>query len=381
MKKSVSFLMRRRRGLIAPSIPAIANGLTAEFISAAIQPLSLIAEVAPIRTGVGVPAPDNYMAMTGRTGMKIYQAGKNLMRTTAVSESLRGIDFTVNPDGSITAQGTATSSITGAYVFGIVTLPPGTYYANGFSADTDARILVRDQVAGRTWAYINRGADIEFTLTETTTLTVYPDIPNGEVANWTFYPMIRRTGSPKYEPGHGQEISLSWPAAGAIISGAYDVISGILSINGEVTLTGAENVFDFSGENPNGHVFRVWMPTAGFRELSDAELSLYGQYCTHFRQSITQRQWKLQLNEFYPRRQNIWFCTDIAETTAEFKSWLAEQYSAGTPVVVSAPLISPIKVRSLATKLYAVSGLNSFMTEEGSIIAEYKRFVWQEEGL
>ena len=120
--------------------------------------------------------------------------GKNLFQTTMQTTSISGVTATVNNDGSIKITGTPTSLI-GSLVFGKLTLPAGTYKANGFTlgSRTATRLVIAKSDVSVIYATIYGGSDVEFTLTEETELRVYPIIGTSDYQDGeTFYPMIRK---------------------------------------------------------------------------------------------------------------------------------------------------------------------------------------------
>jgi len=126
--------------------------------------------------------------------------GKNLLPVTVESKTVNGVTFTVEKDDSgnitsIKASGTATANISSAIKFASVLLPAGTYKANGLDDGGPApnyRLSVYNQGASQLITNIYQGADNEFTLSEATTVIVYPVIlKDTTVSNVVYKPMIR----------------------------------------------------------------------------------------------------------------------------------------------------------------------------------------------
>lgn len=133
-------------------------------------------------------------------------AGKNLLERTGESKTINGITFTVNDDGSVTANGTATSNANFYYANNAVRnlggcllsgCPDGgtndTYFIEYYDSTASATIKVKSQSEN-------------VVLPETTnghTCRLVISIRNGYTANnLTFYPMIRLATEtdPTYEP-------------------------------------------------------------------------------------------------------------------------------------------------------------------------------------
>ncbi|MBQ1296187.1 MAG: hypothetical protein IIY21_19225 [Clostridiales bacterium] len=119
--------------------------------------------------------------------------GKNLFQTTATTTTMSGVTFTVHNDGHISCSGTANAAISG-FVFGEVTLPAGTYKANGFSLGSKNadRLIFHNVTASAGVAVVYSNNDVEFTLAEESVIRVYPIILNGtNTGSFVYYPMIR----------------------------------------------------------------------------------------------------------------------------------------------------------------------------------------------
>lgn len=73
------------------------------------HPLHVVSHIEPVQEGEGIPRPDNVRTIKGWTGVKLIRGGKNLLKITATTQTVNGVTFTVNPDKSITVNGTPTS--------------------------------------------------------------------------------------------------------------------------------------------------------------------------------------------------------------------------------------------------------------------------------
>jgi hypothetical protein len=51
----------------------------------------------------------------------------------------------------------------------------------------------------------------------------------------------------------------------------------------------------------------------------------------------------LSIGATYHANNTLWIRTNLSSTASEFKSWLAAQYAAGTPVVIYYPLETPVE--------------------------------------
>ena len=131
----------------------------------------------------------------------IYGKGKNLLKIKDEIQTRNGVTFTVNADGSITVNGTATSDI---YIaVGQATLYAGGNYiltGNGSPEYSLGLYVDSSDVTGATW---QRETPAHFSATATGKFSVNIYVATGyTVSNLTFYPMIRLASETDdtYEP-------------------------------------------------------------------------------------------------------------------------------------------------------------------------------------
>jgi len=119
--------------------------------------------------------------------------------------TLNGVTFTVNPFGSITANGTASGLTNMLLMRRGFALPAGTYHLSGCpSGGSDNTYRIDVYAIGSTVALaVDYGSGAQFTLTERTTIDYMRiRVPSGaSLSNKTFYPMIRPASlSPEWVP-------------------------------------------------------------------------------------------------------------------------------------------------------------------------------------
>lgn len=131
---------------------------------------------------------------------------KNLLKNNATSQTISGVTFTVNADGSVTANGTATANITSYFIDRVFSLKAGKYLISGtpnsiFGISGNGVRISNDDFS------INVYGDEDGTLftlnNDTSGLKVEIRIASGTtVSNLTFYPMIRLASDPDdtYQP-------------------------------------------------------------------------------------------------------------------------------------------------------------------------------------
>lgn len=117
---------------------------------------------------------------------------KNLLKNTAVSSTINGVTFTVNDDGSVTVNGTATGDAEkGLCTF--VPTPNETYVfdaVNGETVNWNYACYIKGIDGSESWQAARGG--YKFTPTTNKPITCHIYIKSGTtVENLTFYPMIR----------------------------------------------------------------------------------------------------------------------------------------------------------------------------------------------
>ena len=123
---------------------------------------------------------------------KQHRVRKNLLQNIATSQTINGVTFTVNSDGSIVCNGQASPS-TAVLIYSNFLVPSGTYILtgcpNGGSERETYKMLLFINGA---WFANDMGSGANFTLTKTSTASARIDIYNGYTCdNLTFYPMLR----------------------------------------------------------------------------------------------------------------------------------------------------------------------------------------------
>ena len=108
-------LFNRRRAMMAAVsvlkkfiVTAVSGIVT--FLTNVVHTTKVVCEFSPVQSGTGDPSPSNVRSISGWNGCEIHQNGKNLLKNTAQSTTVQGITYTVNSDGSVTANGTATGN-------------------------------------------------------------------------------------------------------------------------------------------------------------------------------------------------------------------------------------------------------------------------------
>lgn len=169
-------------------IPETVSGSIATFESVTEVPVSqLIVNVEP------------YQNLNGYDYPWVGGAGKNILNPTGTTQTINGVTFTVNADGSVNVTGTATANANFAYsITDFGTALTGNYYLNGNptgASSTTYRMRIR-QYANGSWgaySYDNNTTDYSFALASAEKVEVHILIVSGYAISGTltFKPMLR----------------------------------------------------------------------------------------------------------------------------------------------------------------------------------------------
>ena len=192
-------------------------------------------------TNIAFSPYSNICPISGWDEVRVTRTGRNLVPMSAVSRTNAGITYTVNNDGSVTIDGTATATswLRGqTYVNERQFLKAGTYHLSGSPSNhnctvyivgsyTDGEGLLNATVPGGVY---DNGNGLTFTLRKDATVTYQIQVNNGTaVSNLTVYPQIElgSTVTP-YEPYHGIQVEL--PFGQIVYGGTIDLTTGKLTV-------------------------------------------------------------------------------------------------------------------------------------------------------
>lgn len=219
-----------------------ASGAIASFPDGAEVPVKdLVIGIEPVQAGSGDPSPDNIRAISGWTGATLYHKGKNLLPNTGETATSNGVTFTVNSDGTVTVNGTATAN-TSFYIAAQSVVTPAFQYLKGLpvtcsgcpeGGSTSTYFMTFARLDG-SFKY-DYGDGVDLTVGDVTSVNSYVriDIKSGCTAeNLVFKPMIRPAtdADDTYKKYASTEHPVSWSdEAGTIYGGTLDLTTGVLT--------------------------------------------------------------------------------------------------------------------------------------------------------
>lgn len=150
------------------------------------------------------------VALTGVDSVQV--CGKNMLPNKAKTNTVAGITYTVNPDKSVTAKGTATSW-SNIVIDADFSLPAGTYTLNSNIQTAGVSLVIGKDTSGKKNIAVSSTASKTFTLSDSIKHCVaYIAVAPDSVVDTTIRPMLNlgKTAMP-YEPYKGNVTQLPIP--------------------------------------------------------------------------------------------------------------------------------------------------------------------------
>ena len=354
---------------LTDAVEKIGNPVQAELVGG--LPFDRVTTaLSPIQAGSGDPSPDNIRTISGWTGAKLTRCGKNLIPSlSADTLTVNGIVFAKNADGVVTIDGTSTgyASASGASI-DAVSLRGKTLTLKGASAPgiAVAQLIIQCD-SGK--VYKSCTGDNENALTfvvpdDANTMRWEIYVPaNKTVSGLNVYPQLEKGSTvTAYEPYQGNTYTADFGQT--VYGGTLDWQTGVLTVDRALyTFDGSEGLTSGGWNNPYSYVLWAFLPdvvNCGMSEVADA-------YCSHY---IVRSVADVITNAIagfgiFDNGHLIFSSPTHADADA-FKSYLAAQHAAGTPVQVCYKLATPTTIQLTPQDILALQGVNT-LYGDGSI--------------
>lgn len=332
---------------LCPPLEESGNPVTCEPVAG--YPLGVVASWEPTQAGEGDPSPDNIRPISGREAVTVQRCGENLLKITPFATDVNnGVTFEYVPDGGIRIQGTASAN-TDSPTFPVWHLPPGKYYGLNMGTGIAASIVV--QRAGK-MLWLNAKGTFEIIKGDIVKYW-YMIVNNGNTAKTTVYPYIvpGTTAPTAYTPYRGDTLALALPST--IYGGSLDAVTGAGAETWKlVTLDGTEawNTWGIGFKYPDRTGFYSYSVNDYDPATVDKAISSHyrcsqntfggGELGFGLADSGTSRY------VIFSVRNEILDISSDEAAVKSFKSYLAAQYAAGTPVQIAYKLAEPVPFRA-----------------------------------
>ena len=318
----------------------------------------------PTQEGTGDPSPDNIRPIKGRDSVSVERCGENLLNITPFTKAVnKGVTFEYVAPGGIKISGTATG-LSDSPTFVVPLLPPGSYYGIGINTINASIVVTRN--GARHWQntkgpFVIKTGDIPHYW--------YISINAGTTIDTVVYPYIVPGSTPPtaYSPYTGQTSTLTLP---------HTIYGGTVAATGEgqetwklVTLDGTEKWEKYGSvsEKAGASCFTF--------AIDDKDIGYGTSVCNKFVNTKNSDPFNSEkMKKFtytdHPDIKNVYmnYGDDQTVSLSEWKSYLAAQYAAGTPVQICYKLAEPISFAATgAQPIPALSGVNSVLTDADSV--------------
>ena len=375
--------------MLCPPLEETGNPVTCYPVAG--YPLGVKASWEPTQEGTGDPSPDNIRPIKGRDSVTVERCGENLLDMSVAAETK---NVTVDGDKIhvVDASGWGES-----YIIFDAKFPPGTYTitfnvsiakagcaimrtynADGLTADAEVTVVGNIYYAqfnkyykGYTikTANLSSQREIQFTVGNAAYFCVgfsgwLPS--NSETEVDIINPMLvpGTTAPTAYSPYTGQTSALTLPAT--IYGGTVDAVTGeAKSEYLKYTVNGTEE-FIFNDRSDGTQYFSATI--LQIPNVNGIDESINTELCSHYPidnpyMSKTACVWLLNQKVNYLRISDPRF-----STIEELKSYLADQYAAGTPVQITYKPATPIPFTATGgAAVPALEGVNTVITDADSV--------------
>lgn len=337
----------------------------------------MVTDINPVQSGSGVASISNIRAINPVTDAIIYTFGKNILQSqpsytystvTVLSNFVHNVTF-----DSITISFTATNaqfsgSASGAFID--LREEDGTHHylaPRNFSNSSGTKLdTANTSYTGRFSATVNN-------ITFKSIICYYE---SNAYANWTSDALSNfqaEFGSQltDYEPVNTQTIDVNLATIGAdFYGGTLDVTTGELkAYYAYKSLNGTES-WNQTGTNP------YWYLVLGSGDLVERDVAI----CSHFvdNPNITSSNSQIGFRSYYSSgagNSRIIIRPDASlniTNTTQFKSWLAGQVTAQTPVQVAYKLRTPTTYQLTPEEVNTLLGENNMVSTNGNLSVIYR---------
>ncbi len=196
------------------------------------------ADYEPYTGGIPSPNPDYPQEIKAVVNPKVVVRGKNLLKVTAKTQTIKGVTFTVNEGGTVTVNGTATADA--LYILDRINIKKDVNYrlvgCPSGGANATYNMVMQDIV---NWSTVfDNGSGITKSYSEDYTIIISIQIKSGvTVNNLIFKPMLSLEASATYDDYE--------PYTEQLAQLPYTLYAIPVSSGGNITIGGKQYVADY----------------------------------------------------------------------------------------------------------------------------------------
>lgn len=345
------------------------------------------------QAGTGDPSPENIRAITGRESVEIAACGKNLFPSLTSAVTTGGLTVSPQADGTVVISGTATGQPTVFTYTGM--LPDGQYTISGGTYNAAVALIAVDannqwkRTIGLSWGNpltfnfngLLDGEDHIRMMIQTANdsagqtfdnVVLSPQLEAGDTA----------TAFESYRSMGGGTVTPTEPLYGLL--GAEDTVD--VSVDGDVTVTRRTAVLELDGTETNMSVVHTStgydrlniVPPKAAKVVATAD-TLGNVRCSHYETVTTGTQWSKGVEGIGVETTGQIIILDAGLATLDaWKSYLAAQASAGTPVTIVYELAAPeTEALTAISPIAPVPGQLNIATDAEALTATIHGSGWE----
>lgn len=325
---------------------------------------NIVAEINPVQSGSGDPAPDNIRPISGWTGCNVTRTGKNLAHIPVGTKTQSEVTWTCDGTSKIVTTGTASGGATFSPDISPLPQRAGTFTAS-FASDVSGMTYTLTK-NGSWFRSISPGGSFTFSTTDSDTISGYVSCASGTNATGTSYIQIELgSTATAYEEYTAETISIDWTTeAGTVYGGTIDVATGLLTVDRKSEIADGNDI-KVEGIYANGtaysnNILDMYLDSA-YQYQREARILCDKLIASPFI-SVSQNSYSVAHSGGRRAVFNIPTCT----TVAEFNAWLADNqpqlvYYLETPQTY---LLTPQQIMTLL-------GTNNVWTDIGNVSVTY----------
>lgn len=342
--------------MLCPPLEETGNPVV--FYPVADYPLGVTASWEPVQEGSGDPSPDNIRPISGRDAVEVTRCGVNLLdlsRCRAVHPSAAyGLTVTIRGDA--------------VKMYGIPNISKDVENAQFRILRTDQKIV--GAYAGKGFAKNGRVDSVyKISPGDNSIVIIYPlykdKLVDDELHLMYYYGNTQPT---VYTPYRGDTLALALPST--VYGGTVDAVTGEGQETWKtLTLDGTEKWGAQQTAIPGKFGFTLRVPGIATPENPGIKGDIV---CNQYPAVTANDTYRCKNGISIEAQENYYFRiyndTYAGETADEWKSYLAAQYAAGTPVQIAYKLAEPVPFTATgAQPISSLSGVNTLLTDADAL--------------
>jgi hypothetical protein len=342
--------------MLCPPLEVTGNPVTCEPVAG--YPLGVVANWEPTQAGSGDPSPDNIRPISGRDAVEVTRCGVNLLDLSRC----RAVHPSAAYSLTVTIRGDAVK------MYGIPNISKDVENAQFRILRTDQKIV--GAYAGKGFAKNGRVDSVyKISPGDNSIVIIYPlykdKLVDDELHLMYYYGNTQPT---VYTPYRGDTLALALPST--VYGGTVDAVTGEGQETWKMlTLDGTEKWEAQQTAIPGKFGFTLRVPGIATPENPGIKGDIV---CNQYPAVTANDTYRCKNGISIEAQENYYFRiyndTYAGETADEWKSYLAAQYAAGTPVQIAYKLATPEPFTATgAQPISSLSGVNTLMTDADSV--------------